>query len=151
MNTATASESTLTLPIVGMTCASCVARVEKALARVPGVDSAQVNLATERASVHAQGRLETGALVQAVERAGYQVASDSVTLDIEGMTCASCVGRVEKALAKLPGVTQATVNLATEKASIRALALGEVQDLARRALGCRSAAEVRQLVRDAPF
>jgi Cu+-exporting ATPase len=121
MNTATASESTLTLPIVGMTCASCVARVEKALARVPGVDSAQVNLATERASVHAQGRLETGALVQAVERAGYQVASDSVTLDIEGMTCASCVGRVEKALAKLPGVTQATVNLATEQAQVTLL------------------------------
>ncbi|HRP28816.1 MAG TPA: copper ion binding protein, partial [Burkholderiaceae bacterium] len=121
MNTTAAAESTLSLPIVGMTCASCVTRVEKALARVPGVDSAQVNLATERASVHAQGRLETGALVQAVERAGYGIASDSVTLDIEGMTCASCVARVEKALTRLPGVTQATVNLATEQAQVTLL------------------------------
>ena len=121
MNTATVAEFTLTLPIVGMTCASCVARVEKALARVPGVDSAQVNLATERASVRAQGKLETGALVGAVERAGYSIAIDSVTLDIEGMTCASCVARVEKALAKLPGVTQATVNLATEQAQVTLL------------------------------
>ena len=121
MNTATVVEPTLSLPIVGMTCASCVARVEKALARVPGVDSAEVNLATERASVHAQGKLETGALVQAVERAGYQVASDSITLEIEGMTCASCVARVEKALAKVPGVTQATVNLATEQAQVTLL------------------------------
>jgi Cu+-exporting ATPase len=121
MNATTAAESSLSLPIVGMTCASCVTRVEKALARVPGVDSAQVNLATERASVHARGRLETGALVQAVERAGYGIASDSVTLDIEGMTCTSCVARVEKALAKLPGVTQATVNLATEQAQVTRL------------------------------
>ena len=121
MNTATAPGSTLSLAIVGMTCASCVARVEKALARVPGVDSAAVNLATERASVHAQGRLEAGALVEAVLRAGYEVASDTLTLDIEGMTCASCVARVEKALARLPGVTQATVNLATEQAQVTLL------------------------------
>ncbi|MEO8124388.1 MAG: heavy metal translocating P-type ATPase, partial [Burkholderiales bacterium] len=121
MNTAAVAESTLSLPIVGMTCASCVARVEKALARVPGVNSAEVNLATERASVHAQGKVETGALVQAVERAGYSVTSDSVTLEIEGMTCASCVARVEKALAKVPGVTQATVNLATEQAQVTLL------------------------------
>ncbi|MCB2022628.1 MAG: heavy metal translocating P-type ATPase, partial [Burkholderiaceae bacterium] len=122
MNSSTAPESILSLPIVGMTCASCVARVEKALARVPGVGAATVNLATERASVESQGRLEPGALVEAVERAGYHVASDSVTLAIEGMTCASCVGRVEKALLKLPGVTQAEVNLATEQARVTRLA-----------------------------
>jgi Cu+-exporting ATPase len=122
MNSSAAPESTLSLPIVGMTCASCVARVEKALARVPGVGAATVNLATERASVESQGRLEPGALVEAVERAGYHVASDSVTLAIEGMTCASCVGRVEKALLKLPGVTRAEVNLATEQARVTRLA-----------------------------
>ena len=117
-----ALESTLSLPIVGMTCASCVSRVEKALARVPGVGAATVNLATERASVRSECKLEPGALVEAIERAGYHVASDSVTLAIDGMTCASCVGRVEKALLKLPGVMQAEVNLATEQARVTRLA-----------------------------
>ncbi len=108
-------------PIEGMTCASCVARVEKALAKVPGVVSVSVNLATEKASVHAEQPLPVDALAGAVRRAGYDVAADSVTLDIKGMTCASCVARLERVLNKVPGVTEATVNLATEKARITSL------------------------------
>ncbi|MBN8750721.1 MAG: copper-translocating P-type ATPase [Variovorax sp.] len=107
------------LPIEGMTCASCVARVEKSLAGVPGVDEATVNLATEAASVRTNGSVGLGALRAAVEKAGYSVREQSVDLAIEGMTCASCVARVEKALAKVPGVASTTVNLATEKAQVK--------------------------------
>lgn len=101
-----------------MTCASCVSRVEKALARVPGVVSSSVNLATEKAAVHASQPIGPELLSEAVRKAGYAVATDSVTLDIRGMTCASCVARLEKVLRKVPGVIEASVNLATEKARI---------------------------------
>jgi P-type Cu+ transporter len=106
------------LPIEGMTCASCSGRVEKALARVPGVASAAVNLATEQATVSGAAGLTLAALTEAVARAGYAVPQQTVTLQIEGMTCASCVGRVEKALARVPGVLSASVNLATEQARL---------------------------------
>jgi Cu+-exporting ATPase len=109
------------LPITGMSCASCVSRVEKALKAVPGVRGAEVNLATEQASVKVDGGVGIDALASAVQRAGYGLDSTDRTLKIEGMTCASCVSRVEKALLKVPGVTQASVNLATEKATVRAL------------------------------
>ncbi|MDO5643204.1 MAG: heavy metal translocating P-type ATPase [Paracoccus sp. (in: a-proteobacteria)] len=112
-----AADKAITLPVEGMTCASCVGRVERALKAVPGVTDATVNLATERASV--SGVADRAALVAAVEGAGYAVpAPSAVTLSVEGMTCASCVGRVERALKTVPGVTDATVNLATERASI---------------------------------
>ena len=114
--------TSLSLPVAGMTCASCVARVEKALAKVPGVRAASVNLATERASVEGDGELDALALAAAVERAGYQVAREPLALDIEGMTCASCVARVEKALLRVPGVVGAEVNLATEQARVTRLA-----------------------------
>ena len=107
-------------PIVGMTCASCVGRVEKALLKVPGVSAASVNLATERAQVRAGAGVDFGALQAAVDRAGYQVPQVRQRLQIQGMTCASCVARVEKALLKLPGVSAASVNLATESATVDA-------------------------------
>ncbi|MBX3607896.1 MAG: copper-translocating P-type ATPase [Piscinibacter sp.] len=110
---------TLSLPVEGMTCASCVGRVERALQKVPGVAAATVNLATESAALQLAGRVEPAALIQAVERAGYAVPEDEVELRIEGMTCASCVGRVERALRGVPGVLQAEVNLATERAHVR--------------------------------
>ncbi|UDF35679.1 UNVERIFIED_ORG: heavy metal translocating P-type ATPase [Shinella sp. XGS7] len=113
-------DATLTLPIDGMTCASCVRRVEKALRAVPGVQDASVNLATEAASV--AGTAPLAALQAAVQKAGYQLREHSLRLDIEGMSCASCVGRVEKALLKLPGVSKAEVNLATESAQVSLLA-----------------------------
>ncbi len=112
----------LDVPIEGMTCASCVRRVEKALRAVPGVAAADVNLGTERARVAADKSVNMGMLQQAIEKAGYQVAQQEVDLDIEGMTCASCVGRVERALRKTDGVLDATVNLATESAHVRAAA-----------------------------
>ena len=110
--------ASLSLPIEGMTCASCVGRVEKALGRVPGVRTASVNLATERATVQTDSPVPLQTLTQAVEDAGYAVGVDEVNLHIEGMTCASCVSRVEKALLRVPGVQQAQVNLATEVARV---------------------------------
>ncbi|MCA8066128.1 heavy metal translocating P-type ATPase [Burkholderia sp. AU38729] len=133
-----ADSTTIELDIDGMTCASCVSRVEKALAKVPGVTRASVNLATERATVDAAANVSAVQLVDTVKQAGYgatptvteagvaafapssPTAPASIELDIDGMTCASCVSRVEKALAKVPGVTRASVNLATERATIDA-------------------------------
>ena len=109
---------TLSLPIEGMSCASCVGRVEKALRAVPGVQSAVVNLATERASLSGD-TLDRAALVRAIEKAGYAVPDSTQDLAVEGMSCASCVGRVERALAAVPGVSAASVNLATERATVR--------------------------------
>ncbi|WP_180047325.1 MULTISPECIES: heavy metal translocating P-type ATPase [unclassified Acinetobacter] len=110
-----------TLSIQGMTCASCVGRVEKALKKVDGVEQANVNLATEQAVVESSVPLDRAALVKAIERAGYDVVvAAPIELSIDGMTCASCVARVEKALKKVPGVQQANVNLATEQAWVEA-------------------------------
>ncbi|HYQ40232.1 MAG TPA: heavy metal translocating P-type ATPase, partial [Pseudomonas sp.] len=111
----------LSLSIDGMTCASCVRRVERVLAKVPGVLSASVNLATARAELRCAGQPELAALVEAVHKAGYEVAVDDIELSIAGMTCASCVARVEKVLARVPGVLAARVNLASERAQVRAL------------------------------
>ena len=107
------------LAIEGMSCASCVGRVEKALAAVPGVSQASVNLATEVAKVTSSTPIPLATLQAAVEKAGYSVAQREIDLNIAGMTCASCVGRVEKALLKVPGVLAASVNLATESARIK--------------------------------
>ena len=106
------------LPIEGMTCASCVGRVERALQKMPGVVEASVNLATEAASVRSAPGIGLADLRLAIEKAGYTVGESSVTLAIDGMTCASCVSRVEKALLRVPGVVRAEVNLATESASV---------------------------------
>ncbi|MGH8347495.1 MAG: heavy metal translocating P-type ATPase [Pseudomonas sp.] len=111
-----------TFGVAGMTCASCVTRVEKALIRVPGVTAANVNLASEAATVELEADASLVALLQAVVGAGYRVREDELDLAISGMTCASCVGRVEKALLKVPGVLAATVNLASEAARLRAAA-----------------------------
>ena len=112
-------ETTVELPVTGMTCASCVARVERAIGKSQGVDKANVNLATEKATVTFDpGEVSTGDLVAAIEGAGYGVVTAQETLPIIGMTCASCVSRVEKALRNPPGVLKADVNLATEKATV---------------------------------
>jgi Cu+-exporting ATPase len=111
---------TFDLPISGMTCASCAVRVERALGKVSGVENVSVNFATEQARLQAPaGSLP--ALLEAVDAAGYAVPGGSVELAIDGMTCASCSGRVEKALAKLPGVKSVSVNLASERAHIELL------------------------------
>jgi Cu+-exporting ATPase len=122
--------------IEGMSCASCVVRVEKAIAAIPGVASATVNLATERATVTYSKPVPTEAVLLAIERAGYEPKIETRELVIEGMTCASCVSRVEKALKAVPGVREATVNLATEKATVRSIAgttLSALEDAVRAA------------------
>ena len=122
MTTSTSnSGSRLSLGVEGMTCASCVSRVEKIIAKVPGVQSAQVNLATNKATVDFEGAAPIEAIMQAVEKGGYTISLQDIVLDVQDMTCASCVGRVEKALLKVPGVQKAAVNLATAKAHIQAV------------------------------
>jgi Au+-exporting ATPase len=116
-------QATLTLPVEGMTCASCVGRVERALRGVPGVTAAAVNLVTARAEITGTARSE--ALIKAVEAVGYQVPLTARDYDITGMTCASCVGRVERALRAVPGIAEAVVNLATERAMVRGTAVPE--------------------------
>lgn len=118
--TAPIKQTTVALPISGMTCASCAGRVERALKAVPGVSSAAVNLATETAEV--AGIAPREALIGAVEKAGYKVPTWTQELTVEGMTCASCVARVERALKAVPGVSTATVNLATESARVEGVA-----------------------------
>ena len=110
----------ITLPVQGMTCASCVVHVEGALKGVEGVSEANVNLATETASVEfiPEGT-EVSQLIAAVRDVGYDVATEKVSLPIGGMTCASCVAHVEGALAGIPGVVSVNVNLATERASVQ--------------------------------
>lgn len=117
-NPTISSATRLSLPVEGMTCASCVGRVEKALKAVPGISTASVNLATERADITVTDSGDALSAVRAIESAGYSVRHEITELAIEDMTCASCVGRVEKALAQTPGVIEAGVNLATERARI---------------------------------
>ncbi|TVR79106.1 MAG: copper-translocating P-type ATPase [Rhodospirillales bacterium] len=114
-----ARQETLSLPVDGMTCASCVERVERALSRVPGVRETRVNLATERADVTVDAaRVDAVDLAEAIRRAGYAVPAATMELRIDGMTCASCVARVEKALQSVAGVRAAEVSLASETATV---------------------------------
>ncbi|MCS6940012.1 MAG: heavy metal translocating P-type ATPase [Roseiflexus sp.] len=112
-------EQQIHLAVTGMTCASCSARVAKALKKAPGVTDATVNLASEQAEVRFDPALVTpDRLVAAVEAAGYGVITERVDIPITGMTCTSCAARVEKALRNVPGVIEASVNLASEHATV---------------------------------
>ena len=111
---------TVEIGISGMTCANCSARVDRVLRKVAGVGTATVNLATERASVCYEEATTTDAsLVAAISDAGYQAVTHELEIGVGGMTCANCVARVERTLRKMPGVIEATVNLATERATVR--------------------------------
>ena len=124
----------LTLPVKGMSCASCAKSVEGALAGVDGVAESRVNFATERAQVGLQeGRqVPVEKLAQAVADSGYEVRTAETSLTVQGMTCASCVSRVEEALAAVGGVLEATVNLATDRATVRYVpGATELRDLAQ--------------------
>ena len=132
----------LDVPVLGMTCASCVGRVEKAIRAVPGVQSASVNLAAERARVEIDGSGSAAAVTEAIRSAGYEPIERTLELKISGMTCASCVGRVERALKAEPGVLDASVNLATERATIRLLeGAADVLDLVAAVAGAGYDAE----------
>jgi len=109
----------LDFAIRGMSCASCVGAVERALAAVPGVEQVAVNLAAERGSVRYDPDLaDPAALIRAVADAGYASAVERVTLAIGGISCASCVAAIEDVLRKTPGVVSATVNFATNAATV---------------------------------
>ena len=112
MNPSPVDENTITLPVQGMTCASCVSHVEGALSELPGVSHVVVNLATGKATVDRDSsRVTIEDMRQAVADVGYSVPTAEITLDVRGMTCASCVAHVEGALTDLEGVTAAVVNL----------------------------------------
>lgn len=114
--------SEVTLPVSGMTCASCVRHVERALRKVEGVQDVSVNLATEKATVsYDASAASPSEMVEAIRGAGYDSEIQKVTFDVEGITCASCVRNIERALSRVPGVAGATVNFATEQASVEYL------------------------------
>ena len=114
----------LEIVVKGMTCAACVGLVSNALKDVPGVESVTTNLATEKATIMLSGDREVSmeSLAEALEDAGYGVADERVTMNIGGMTCASCVAHISKALEDVPGVESATTNLATERATVEFVA-----------------------------
>ncbi|TXN03366.1 cadmium-translocating P-type ATPase [Methylobacterium sp. WL64] len=109
----------LSFPVDGMSCASCVGRVERALKALPGARDVAVNLATNRASLVLGGRAGPADAAAALADAGYPIPETESRIAVAGMSCASCVGRVERALAALPGVSGASVNLVTGQAAIR--------------------------------
>ena len=111
--------NTLDLPIEGMTCSACVARLENALVQSPGVVDASVNLALERASVSFDGSAtDAASLAEVVARTGFDVPTERRTFRVDGMTCAACSARVAKVLLREPGVVEADVNLALERATV---------------------------------
>ncbi len=117
----------INIPVTGMTCASCVRRVERTLSKKEGVAEASVNFAAEKASVtYEPAATNPDDLIRAITEAGYGADVRETTFGVTGMTCASCVGRVERALKKVPGVLEASVNLANERATVEYLA-GEVE------------------------
>ncbi|ULB09380.1 heavy metal translocating P-type ATPase [Cereibacter azotoformans] len=108
----------LRLHLEGMSCASCVARAERVLAAVPGVAEARVSLADESADIRYGGPATAEALAEALGRAGYPARREKLVLSVEGMTCASCTGRVERVLKAQPGVIEASANLANRRAQV---------------------------------
>ncbi len=116
----------ITFSITGMTCASCAATVEKGLSKVPGVSRVNVNIASEKASIeYNSSKVDTKALMDTISDVGYGVAVEKTTFSVGGMTCASCVANIENALAKLPGLISANVNLARDKETVDNLSCEE--------------------------
>ncbi|MGM0867529.1 MAG: heavy metal translocating P-type ATPase [Bacillota bacterium] len=116
---AKAIEEQITLGITGMSCASCATRIEKNLSKVEGVTQSSINLASEKAKVTFDpNRVSVDQLIEQVKKTGYDVSKETATLSITGMTCASCAARIEKGLKKVEGVLNASVNLASEKATV---------------------------------
>src|SRR5918993_5962529 len=113
----------ITISVTGMTCASCVRRVERALSKKAGVMEASVNFAVEKTNVvYDPTTTNPDDLVGAIRDAGYGADVRETTFSVSGLTCAGCVGRVERALEKVPGVLEASVNLANERATVEYLA-----------------------------
>lgn len=128
MRSDTMSNKIITIDVVGMTCAACSARVEKALNKQDGIINATVNLLQQKATIeYDKEKIDLDQIVQTIEKTGYQVPLTKRTLLVEGMTCAACSTRVEKVLNKIEGVTKANVNLSTNKAIVE-FSSGAVED-----------------------
>src|SRR3990172_809227 len=113
------SGSRIDLPITGMSCASCAAHIQEGLSGLKGVHSASVNFAAEKATVfYDQSAVSVEDFIRVIKEQGYNVSVTKVILPVKGMTCASCVANVQEALSSLPGVKSASVNFATEKATV---------------------------------
>ncbi len=110
----------ITMPVLGMTCANCVASVERNAKKVTGVHEAQVNFSTEKISViYDTKQTNPQAIIERIAKAGYKVPTATLDLPITGLTCANCIHTVERTLnKKVPGVVEARVNFATEKARV---------------------------------
>ncbi|WP_166240122.1 heavy metal translocating P-type ATPase [Paenibacillus turpanensis] len=109
----------ITLPVEGMTCSSCVQRIEKAVSKMDGVQETAVNMASEKANISfGPSQTDAAHIVQKIESLGYKVPTSKAEFSIEGMTCSACVNRIEKTLKKLNGVQEANVNLATKKVTV---------------------------------
>ncbi|MDP3024892.1 MAG: copper ion binding protein, partial [candidate division Zixibacteria bacterium] len=107
------------LPITGMSCASCAQTIQKGLSELQGVDKASVNLATSKTTIfYDPGKVGVNSFISSIRKSGYDVGTVSVELPIQGIDCASCVQKIERALLESKGVTNAVVNLATEKARV---------------------------------
>lgn len=119
MTSRVASLTDISIAITGMSCASCAGRLEKQLAKLAEIDTVSVNIATESAHIRLNSAISFHTLSRAIEQVGYGIATDDIHLDVKGMSCASCVGRVEKVLSNLNGVLDVSVNLATESAHVR--------------------------------
>src|SRR5262245_16692552 len=121
MSIVMAMEKQITMPVIGMTCANCVATVERNAKKVAGVSNAVVNFGTERVTVsYDPAKTSLQAVIDRIGKAGYQVPVATLELPITGMTCANCVATVERTLnQKVPGILEATVNFATEKATVK--------------------------------
>ncbi|UYB51773.1 heavy metal translocating P-type ATPase [Xanthomonas sp. AM6] len=118
MSATTARTATLSLPVHGMTCASCAVGLERALNQLPGV-SAQANVAAARVRLdYDPQQVEAPALLQRIAQAGYTVPTQALTLELSGMSCASCAASIETVLANTPGVTAGAVNLASARARV---------------------------------
>lgn len=116
-----AEQKQLTMPVLGMTCANCVATVERSAKKIEGVSDAIVNFGSEKLTVNYDPAIASPqAVIERVEKAGYHVPVATLELPITGMTCANCVNTVERTLnKKVPGIVEATVNFATEKATVK--------------------------------
>jgi Cu+-exporting ATPase len=116
------STDSIGLPVSGMTCGACATRLQKALARAPGIHSAAVNFLTERADVvFDPGTVNAVSIADAVAKAGFEVRREHFSLGVKGMTCSACANRIEKALMRVSGVIEANVNLVLERADIKAV------------------------------
>ena len=129
------SEESIRLRLDGMSCASCVGRVERGLKSIPGVTEASANFTTGEARIRFQTPASPAEMAQKLEKIGYPVKPWEVELAVDGMTCASCTGRVERVLKAQPGIIDARANLATRRVAVTAWQPVDAAELARKVTG----------------